>query len=225
MEVGSSTFEALQREDDEDSRVVSEERQKTSEQRAVGIGRRDETDQKVSETLIEDVFLEIQQIHEGEKSMEESVDIVMDMVVDKLDAESGSILFADVRGEELYFATARGPKADEVMDFRVPMGQGIVGFCSREGVSLAISDVQEDPRFYKEISEAIGYETESLACSPIQHEGRVYGAIEVINKKGGSTFSGQEISAMSYMGRQLAQFVHNKIMERESISDEGDDKS
>ncbi len=218
MQVGSSTFEALQRGDEENQpKVLSEERQKSSEQSAVDIGRVSETSEKVSETLIEDVFLEIQDIHEGDKSMEEVVDFVMDMVVDKLNAESGSILFADVSGRELYFATARGPKADEIMDFRVPMGEGIVGFCSREGVSLAISDAQEDPRFYEEISKALGYETTSLACSPVQHEGRVYGAIEVINKHGGSTFTGQEISAMAYIGRQLAQFVHNLIMDREKL--------
>ena len=216
MQVGSSTFEALKRDDTEDQpRVISEERQKTDERKSVNIGRKDE---KVSEHLIEDVFLEIQDIHEGDRSMEEVVNFVMDMVVDKLNAESGSILFADVNGRELYFATARGPKADEIMDFRVPMGKGIVGFCAREGVSLAISDAQRDPRFYQEISEALGYETRSLACSPIQHEGRVYGAIEVINRQGDSTFSGQEISAMAYIGRQLAQFVHDLIMSREKIS-------
>lgn len=221
MEVGSSTFKALQAEEEsrDDMRVVSEKRQPTSQQPAVDIGRQEEAeaDQKVSESLIEDVFLEIQQIHEGERTVEEAVDIVMDMVMEKINAESGSVLFADVSGRELYFATARGPKADEVMDFRVPMGEGIVGFCAREGVSLAISDAQEDPRFYEDISEAIGYHTHSLACAPVQHEGRVYGAIEVINKQGDSTFSGQEISAMAYIGRQLAQFVNQKIMEREKI--------
>lgn len=216
MPVGSSTFEALKRESEEEQpRVISEAREKTGEGRAVSIGRKDE---KVSEHLIEDVFLEIQEIHEGNRSMEEVVNFVMDMVVEKLDAESGSILFADVNGRELYFATARGPKAEEIMDFRVPMGKGIVGFCAREGVSLAISDAQKDPRFYQEISKALGYETRSLACSPVQHEGRVYGAIEVINKRGGSSFSGQEISAMAYIGRQLAGFVHDLIMAREKIS-------
>ena len=216
MQVGSATFEALKREDPEEKpRVLSEQTSKTGERPAVPIGRREE---KVSESLIEDVFLEIQPIHEGDLSMEEVVDFVMDLVMDKLQAESGSVLFADVNGRELYFATARGPKAEEIMDFRVPMGKGIVGFCAREGVSLAISDAQKDPRFYEEISKSLGYETRSLACAPVQHEGRVYGAIEVINKEGGSTFSGQEISAMAYIGRQLAQFINDLIMAREKLN-------
>lgn len=215
MRISSSTFESLQREDvEEKPRVISESRNKTGERSAVTIGR---TDEKVAANLIEDVFLEIQTIHENDMALEDVVNFVMDMVMDKLDAESGSILFADVNGRELYFAAARGPKADEIMSFRVPMGQGIVGFCAREGVSLAISDVHQDPRFYKKISESLGYETTSLACSPIQFEGRVYGAVEVINKKGASSFAGQEISAMAYIGRQLAEFIHQLIMAREKI--------
>ncbi|RDV38398.1 GAF domain-containing protein [Bradymonadaceae bacterium TMQ3] len=215
MRISSSTFESLQRDDvEEKPRVISESRHKTGERSAVTIGR---TDEKVAANLIEDVFLEIQAIHENNMALEDVVNFVMDMVMEKLNAESGSILFADVNGRELYFAAARGPKAEEIMSFRVPMGQGIVGFCAREGVSLAISDVHQDPRFYKKISESLGYETTSLACSPVQFEGRVYGAIEVINKKGASSFAGQEISAMAYIGRQLAEFIHELIMAREKI--------
>ena len=217
VRIGSSTHEALQEESKaEDARVVSEKRERTDEKRAVSIGRQQE---KVSESLIEDVFLEIQDIHEGDKQMEDVVDFVLDMAMDKIQPESGSVLFADVNGRELYFASARGPKSDEIMDYRVPMGEGIVGFCAREGVSLAISDVEQDPRFYKEISEAIGYDTQNLICAPVQHDERVYGAIELINKSAGS-FDSNEMSALSYMARQLGQFVFNVIMESEKLAHE-----
>ncbi|MBA2660959.1 MAG: GAF domain-containing protein [Bradymonadaceae bacterium] len=213
LRIGSSTQKALRSEEPK-ARVLKETRQKTDERNAANIGR---VEEKVSESLIEDVFLEIQDIHEGSMAMEDVINFVMDMAVNKVGAESGSILFADVNGRELYFATARGPKAEEIMDFRVPMGKGLVGFCAREGVSLAISDAERDPRFYKEISEALGYETRALLCAPIQHEGRVYGAIELINKKANSNFSSNEMSALSYIGRQLAQYVNDVIMSREKI--------
>ncbi|MFW6057347.1 MAG: GAF domain-containing protein [Persicimonas sp.] len=215
MRVGSSTHQALQSEESEPT-VLSETRSKTDQKKAVNIGRQNE---KVSESLIEDIFLEIQEIHEGGKSMEEVVGFVMEMAMDKVHAESGSVLFADVNGKELYFATARGPKADEIMDYRVPMGKGIVGFCTREGVSLAISDAQNDPRFYKAISESLGYETHGLVCAPIQHQGRVYGALELINKKQSSGFTSDEMNALTYLGRQLAQYVNDVIMRRERLED------
>lgn len=213
MRVGSSTHEALQS-DEREPKVLRETRSKTDQKKAVEIGRRNE---KVSESLIEDIFLEIQEIHEGDKPMEDVVSFVMDMAMEKVGAESGSVLFADVNGKELYFATARGPKANEVMDYRVPMGKGIVGFCTREGVSLAISDAPNDPRFYKEISESLGYETQGLVCAPVQYEGRVYGALELMNKKSSTGFTADEMNALSYLGRQLAQYVHDTIMRREQL--------
>lgn len=210
--IGSSTYESLRREES-DARIVREERVPTGQRKALKIGREDE---KVSENILEEVFLEINRIHEGEMEMEEVVNFVMDMAMDKVRAEAGSIMFADVNGKELYFATARGPKAHAVMDFRVPMGKGIAGFCAREGVSLAISDVENDPRFYRSISEALNYETKSVCCAPIQNEGRVYGAIELLNKEN-QQFTSTEVNVLTYIGRQLAKYVHDLIMAREKL--------
>lgn len=218
VRIGSSTHEALGRDSEaEEAKVVREKRERTDQRKAVEIGRQDD---KVSENLIEDVFLEIQEIHEGDKGMEEVVNFCMDMAMDKMDPESGSILFADVNGRELYFATARGPKSDEIMDYRVPMGTGVVGFCAREGVSLAISDVERDPRFYKKISDDIGYETKNLICAPVQHDNRVYGCIELLNKKRSSSFDSNEMNALSYISRQLGKFVYEQIMKSEKLAHE-----
>jgi GAF domain-containing protein len=103
------------------------------------------------------------------------------------------------------------------MDFRVPMGKGIVGFCARQGVSLAISDAQRDERFYRNISDAIQYPTHSILCAPIQYEGRVYGCLELMNRNEGSSFTSNEVNAMTYIGRQFAEYINRLIMEREKL--------
>ncbi len=211
MRIGSSTFEALQR-DEPQPKVVKETRAPSGTRKAIEIGREDEG---VSQNVLEEVFLEIQQIHEQGMSMERVINFVMDLSMEKINAEAGSVMFADVNGRELYFATARGPKAHDVMDFRVPMTKGIGGFCARQGVSLAISDAEKDPRFYKEISEALGYETKNLCCAPVQFEGRVYGVIELLNKD--QPFTNTEVNVLTYIGRQLAKFVHDLIMAREKL--------
>lgn len=211
MRIGSSTFEALRR-DEPEPKVLRETRAPSGQRQAIDLGRANES---VSQSALEEVFLEIQQIHEQRMSMEQVINFVMDLCMAKISAEAGSIMFADVNGQELYFATARGPKAHDVMDFRVPMSKGFVGFCAREGVSLAISDAEKDPRFYKAISDALGYETRNICCAPVQFEGRVYGCIELMNKS--QPFTNTEVSVLTYVGRQLAKFVHDLIMAREKI--------
>ena len=215
VRIGSSDYKSLREQSQTDIRVIREERRRSGAVDAVPYTRPESN--TVSENILEDIFLEIQTIHETPMPMEEVVNFVMDMAMSKVPAESGAILFADVNGLELYFATARGPKANDVMEFRVPMGQGLAGFCAHEGVSLAISDASRDPRFYSKISDTLSYPTHSIVCAPIQYEGRVYGCLELINRRGGSTFSSNEVNALTYIGNQFAMFINALIMEREKL--------
>lgn len=215
VRIGSSDYKSLREQSNNDIRVINEERRKSGVTEALPY-RRPEAD-TISENILEDIFLEIQSIHEKNMPMEEVVNFVMDMAMSKVPAESGAILFADVNGLELYFATARGPKAKDVMSFRVPMGQGVAGFCAHEGVSLAINDASRDPRFDSKISDTISYPTQSILCAAIQYEGRVYGCLELINRKNGSSFTSNEVNALTYMGNQFAMYINNLIMEREKL--------
>ena len=159
---------------------------------------------------IEDVFGELfEAAHRifDIRDLKKASQFILDLALKTIHADSGSTLIADIDADDLYFAAARGPKADDVLSFRVPMGQGIVGFCAQEGVSLAISDVQKNPYFYAAISKSIGYDTKSILCSPAQHNGRVYGALELINKAGGTSFSNDEINVLNYLAHEFAEYL------------------
>lgn len=214
VRIGSSNFEAQRREPEPTGRVVQEKRRRSGSRPALQL---DRPASVVSENILEDIFLEIQGLHDNDMSMEDAINFVLDMAMDKIPAESGALLFAEVNGQELYFAAARGPKAKEVLDFRVPMTQGVVGFCAREGVSIAISDAPRDARFYRKISEVLSYPNHSLVCAPIQFEGRVYGCIELLNRKSSSLFAAHEVNALTYIGNQFGQYVNMLIMGREKL--------
>jgi GAF domain-containing protein len=166
-----------------------------------------EAEMALAETLLEDVFLEMQEIYEPGRTLQEIIDFILDLSISKIASEAGSILFADINGRDLYFAAARGSKADEIMGFRIPMGEGIVGFCATNGVALAVSDVGSDPRFYKHISEKLNYPTRSLLCAPIEFEGRVYGAIELVNRRGGPVYTTNELNVLVYISQQIGQYL------------------
>lgn len=137
------------------------------------------------------------------------LELVLDLAMREVDAEAGSVLLARPGGDELEFAVARGPRAKELAALRpaVPAGAGIVGFCVREDVSLAVSDAAKDPRFFRAVSEAIGYETRSLLCAPVSRRGQVLGALEVLNKRGGTPFAQQDLAVMYYLAHQAAEHL------------------
>lgn len=162
--------------------------------------------------LLGEVFEESARIYDFGPDIQGAVEFVMDLVMGKVDVEAGSILFANINEDDLYFASARGPKADDVMGFRVPMGKGIVGFCAREGQALALSNASRSPLFFKQIAESIGYPARSIACAPIEHDGRSYGAIEVLNKRRNDEFTAAELEVIKYLGARLAEHVNQVIM-------------
>jgi len=144
-----------------------------------------------------------------QKDRKSGLAFLLDLALEKIDCEAGSVLLARLGGRELEFAVARGPRSQEMLKLRltVPMGVGVVGFCAQEDVCVAVSDAEEDPRFYRAISEAIGYETRSLLCAPIARGGRVLGALEVVNKRGGGPFAEADLAVLSYLAHQAAELI------------------
>jgi hypothetical protein len=56
----------------------------------------------------------------------------------------------------------------------------------------------------------------------VQHDNRVYGCIELLNKKRSSSFDSNEMNALSYISRQLGKFVYEQIMKSEKLAHEKD---
>jgi len=145
----------------------------------------------------------------GQQDTKCALGFLLDLAMEKVEAEAGSVFLARLAGRELEFTVARGPRAKELLALgaSVPVGAGIVGFCAQEDVCLAISDAEKDPRFHRAISEAIGYETRSLLCAPIARKGRVLGALEVMNKRGGAPFDERDLAVVSYLAHQAAEVL------------------
>ena len=166
----------------------------------------------VTEEVLADVFMDAQRIYEFDADLQAATEFAMDLLMQKIPAEAGSVLFADINENDLYFATARGPKANEVMNFRVPMGKGLVGFCAKQGVSLAIADAQRDDRHYRRIGESIGFDTSSVVCAPVEADGRCYGAVELMNSRNTSGFTPGEMSVVTYVANRLADHINQVVM-------------
>ncbi len=167
-----------------------------------------------TEDILADIFLRVVDLG-SKKEIEEAMEFVLDLVMEKVPCEAGSVLRADGATGDLTFVAARGPKAKEIMKSKliVPAGTGIAGFCAAEGVSVAVSDVEKDPRFYADIGERIGYATRSMLCAPMMTHGRSFGCVQVINRKGGPQFLEHEVGVMAYLAHQAALFMNQKLLE------------
>ena len=162
---------------------------------------------KAEDTLAE-LFLEASQLGMLRERYA-GLEFVLDAAMRAIGCEAGSVFTADIGRMDLSFEVVRGPSAGKLIELglKVPMGVGIVGFCAQENVCLAVSDVEKDPRFYRAVSEATGYQTRSLLCAPMARHGQVVGCLEVLNKKGGKPFDQKDLAVLSYMAAQGAVFL------------------
>jgi hypothetical protein len=167
-----------------------------------------------TEDILADIFLRVVDLS-SKKDIEEAMGFVLDLVMEKVPCEAGSVLRADGATGDLSFVAARGPKAREILkaNIIVPAGTGIAGFCAAEGVSVAVSDVEKDPRFYAEVGARVGYNTRSMLCAPMMTHGRSFGCVQVINRKGGPQFLEHEVGVMAYLAHQAALFLNQKLLE------------
>lgn len=172
------------------------------------------TQRQEAEEVLSDIFLRVVELS-NLKDVEQAMEFVLDLAMEKVPCESASVFRADLATGDLTFIAARGPKAKDIMRAKlvVPAGTGIAGFCSAEGVSVAVSDVEKDPRFYADVGERVGYATKSLLCAPMMTHGHSFGCVQLINRKGGPQFLEHEVGVLAYLAHQAALFMNQKLME------------
>jgi hypothetical protein len=160
------------------------------------------------EDVLAEVFERVQGVYQRREAAD-GLGYLLDLAMEKIPVEAGSVFASELVSGDLRFVVVRGPKAQEILDAKIviPAGTGIVGFCAVEGVSLGLSDVQKDPRYYRGVSDRVHYETRSILCSPIIAHGRTFGCMELVNRRETPVFSEYEVGMLSYIAHQGALFL------------------
>ncbi|HEY8209957.1 MAG TPA: GAF domain-containing protein [Myxococcaceae bacterium] len=160
------------------------------------------------ESMLSEVFERVQEMY-NQPDPTQALYFLLDLAMEKVPVDAGSVLEVDAAGD-LRFSAARGPKAAELLEANlvVPSGSGIAGFCAHEGVTLALSDVQKDPRFYGEVGRRVDYATRSVLTSPMMTQDRTFGCMQLLNKKGSPVFDAHEVGILSYIAHQAAKYLN-----------------
>jgi Nif-specific regulatory protein len=141
--------------------------------------------------------------------------LATERVVTLLDIESVSIILLDEERDELYFAKVADDNRigheqhpREVRFPRFPARQGIAGWVMHEGQSQIVLDVDQDPRWYREVDVQTGTKTRSIMCAPLRTKDRIIGVLESINKIQG-VFTIEDVRLLEAFANQLALALEN----------------
>lgn len=142
------------------------------------------------------------------QDLDEVLTNVIQLLNQKMQVETGSVLLRDAGSDELYFAKTLHGDVEEFASFRVRLGQGIAGWVAQTGQSALVPDTATDSRWFNGVDEKTGFVTRSIICAPLIAKNEIVGVIELLNKKNG-TFTEEDLGLLESIAAPVAIAIQN----------------
>jgi signal transduction histidine kinase/ActR/RegA family two-component response regulator len=142
-------------------------------------------------------------------NLAEVLGLIMRYVNRVTNSMASSLMLLDDTTGELVLSVPTGPKAKKLTDLRIPAGEGIAGWVVQHGQPLLVPDVRKDERFYNEIDKISHFKTKSIVCVPLKAKTKLIGALEVMNKVDGGSFTEEDMVLLTVFAYQAAMAIEN----------------
>jgi hypothetical protein len=169
--------------------------------------------------VLDDLFFQaFERMHEiySHRDHDKVAEFALGVAREFIKCEAGSTMLITPGKYELYVAAAQGPVAKSLYGKRMSLTKGIVGFATRAGAVVTVSDPENDPRFHDEFDKLTSYRTRNVLCAPIQFEGKTIGAIELLNSPREAGFLQSEANVLSYVAGAVGEYIDTSLPSREA---------
>lgn len=92
-----------------------------------------------------------------------------------------SVWLVSKNKKEVYCLQATGKKSDLVRGWRLPMGNGVVGWIAKNEEGTLIKDTRNDTRHFKNVDKHTGLEIRSILGVPIRFKEKTVGVLQVVD--------------------------------------------
>jgi putative methionine-R-sulfoxide reductase with GAF domain len=135
--------------------------------------------------------------------------LMLDLAISYTNAEKGSFMLLNERNE-LYILASRGIDLGLVNTYRIKVGEGIAGSVALNRMPVLIEDIDKDSRFKKWKRDR--YKTRSFISCPIISRNKLYGVLNINDKRGGSPFGEDEFTLIRIIANQAAIAIENAFL-------------
>jgi signal transduction histidine kinase len=115
-----------------------------------------------------------------EHELQRMLNRVLELTVQIFDADLGVVLLSDNKRKVVKLTASVGMPENEMVDFEMPDGDGLVGAIAETGEPLLVTNVESDPRVR---SDYFRRNVKSVWGVPLKSEGRPMGALLIGFKK------------------------------------------
>ena len=148
--------------------------------------------------------------------LEQGLNIALDVV----NAENGSVLLADPDNRSLVFYHSIGQQPVPSGTV-LPWDEGIAGTVFRTGIPEIVPDAQTDQRHFKKVDETTGAITHDMITIPLKRwEGDPIGVIQVMNKRGGKFLDRDDMAILTIISSLAAVAIeHTRLVEAAKLAE------
>jgi len=135
--------------------------------------------------------------------------LMLDLAINFTNAEKGSLMILNELGE-LYIRAAKGIDAQLFSSFRQNIGEGIAGTVAKQKMPVLVKDINTDKRFKGKKRDR--YKTNTFISCPILYKDRLFGVLNINDKKDGSSFTQDEFTLIITISQQAAIVLENAFL-------------
>ncbi len=146
-----------------------------------------------------------------ELDLEQLLQKILQAAVRVLNATEGSLWFW-VPSDELVVLVSEDPS---FVGSRIAADQGLAGWVFTNLEPLIVGDVSKDERFLSSVDQGSGFETHSLIAVPLMTPTERLGVLQVVNKRSGEQFDGQDLDVLNALAAQAAVMISNARLYQE----------
>ena len=159
------------------------------------------------------VLYEVSQMLNASLDWEQTIDTVIDAVIEVTDAERGMLVLLEDEQLEIKVTRNRSGKPFSEEDLR--FSRSVVRQALERGKPLLSSNAQVDPRFQG--SESIfAYGLRSILCAPLIYQGEPLGVIYVENRAHAGVFTQDDLAVLAAFTNQAAVALANAHLHRQT---------
>jgi HD-GYP domain-containing protein (c-di-GMP phosphodiesterase class II) len=137
--------------------------------------------------------------------------LMLDLAVNYSNAEKGSLMLVNERDElYIYILSARGIDPQLVRSYKVKVGEGIAGTVAQDRQAVLVDDIEKDGKFKGKTRDH--YKTKSFISCPIINKDRLFGVLNINDKKDDTPFTGDEFSLIKIISDHAAIALENAFL-------------
>ncbi len=163
-----------------------------------------------------DALYEIEQAVSSVTAQADLLERILSIAMERVGARAGSILLAEEDRDSLFFRSAKGERSEALVSLRLKTGQGIAGHVAESGEVVRVKNAEDSEFHDRSVARRLGVVTGAVLCVPVGAGNRSFGALELLNKKGGFSEKDERLAVLlaSQVGRALQRRQSQDEIER-----------